>query len=152
MREIKFRGKRKNGPEILIGDLVRICNGGPCIFPSDDTLGLNSPDYYEIDPATMGQFTGKKDKDGTEIFEGDIFRIEESGDGDVEDQMFYVVIVWIQEWCTFGSLLLASEYQNYLAHGVEALDEPMFWTYTLEDTDSLKHFLCGNIHQNPELL
>lgn len=70
MREIKFKGKRKHGKEILIGDLVRICNGGPCIFPcNDDSFGLNSPDYYEIDPITLGQFTGLKDKTGKDIYE-----------------------------------------------------------------------------------
>jgi hypothetical protein len=48
--------------------------------------------------------------------------------------------------------LTTHEYQDYQSQGIEALDEPMFWTYTLEDTDSRKFFLCGNLHQNPELL
>lgn len=94
------------------------------------------------------QYTGLKDKNGKEIYEGDIFRIEE----DEEDLIFYVVVVWVQEWCMFATLRVDDEYQAYLNGGVKALDEPMFWTYTLEDTNSRKHYLCGNIYEHPELI
>jgi uncharacterized phage protein (TIGR01671 family) len=110
-------------------------------------LDKTSGDWVEF---RIMQWTGLHDKNGKEIYEGDIFRIEEEEDED--DRVFYVVITWVKEWCMFCSLLVESEYFDYLNDGIEALDEPMFWTYTLEDTNSSKHFLCGNVYQNPELI
>ena len=97
-------------------------------------------------PGNLMQYTGLKDKNKKDIYNGDIFRVEE------DEMMFYLVIVWIQEWCMFCTLRIDDEYPAYQMQGIEALDEPMFWTYTLEDTDSRKFFLCGNIYQNPDLL
>jgi len=48
MRTIQFKGVKKNGTEVFIGDLNHI-NGGLFIF-SDDR---NSPDHYEVDPLTV---------------------------------------------------------------------------------------------------
>ncbi len=107
---------------------------------------MDNGDWQE--PELM-QFTGLHDKNGKEIYEGDIFRLEESTDG--PDRVFYLVITWVQEWCMFCTLRV-DEYEAYLAEGIESLDEPMFWQYTLEGTNDRKYFLCGDIYRNPELL
>lgn len=101
---------------------------------------------FSYDPVM--QFTGLHDKHGKEVYESDIFRVEEDNP---EDMIYYLVIVWVQEWCMFCTLT-ANEYHAYQTEGIKALDEPMFWTYTLEDTNDRRFFLCGNIHSNPELL
>lgn len=140
MRELKFRAwdvsDKDKGPYML----------GP--YDLTDTIFSHS----EVRKMKLMQYVGLKDKNGKEIYEGDIFRIEESGQNGEPDEIFYVVITWIKEWCMFGSLIAKSEYQDYIDNGVKALDEPLFWTYTLEDTDSIKHFLCGNIYETPNLL
>lgn len=100
---------------------------------------------------TLSPFTGKKCVNGEEIYQGTIvFVEEEEGIDNPKDVRYYLVIVWIPEWCLFASLHL-DEYQKYLKDGAEALDESMFWTYTMEGSEEHFHY-AGNIHQNPELL
>jgi hypothetical protein len=74
MREIKFKGKRKHGDEILIGDLNQI-NGQVFIFARAEDIPFNSTDWFEVDPETVGQFTGLLDRFAKEIFEKDIVAI-----------------------------------------------------------------------------
>ena len=66
MREILFRGKKQNG-EWLHGDLVHY--GDKILIFSENAQ--NSPDYYEVNPETVGQFTGKHDINSKMIFEKD---------------------------------------------------------------------------------
>lgn len=66
MRETKFRGKCLDNGEWIEGDLLRM-NGHWFIFPDPAPKGI---DKYEVDPATVGEFTGLKDKNGTDVWEG----------------------------------------------------------------------------------
>ena len=83
-REILFRGKRVNNGEWVYGYLT-MCTDGSCYIATEIERNViryvkGKPSYvfncieYEVDPKTVGQYTGMEDKDENKIVEGDLYR------------------------------------------------------------------------------
>lgn len=74
MREILFRGKRKDNGEWVYGDLVHWW-GRHNTKP--DIQIYNNVQRFNVIPESVSEFTGLTDKNGKKIFEGDIVDIKD---------------------------------------------------------------------------
>jgi hypothetical protein len=120
MRKIKFRGKRVDNGEWVYGYYVE-AGHWQHIFNADK---FGSLDAYKVDPATVGQYTGKTVKTGP-VCQDDI--------GKSIDGLF--LIVWDEEKAAFM--------MQFLDGSGERLYLEEMW----EDSE-----IIGNIHDNPKLL
>ena len=135
MREIKFRGKTLSG-KWAYGDLVHFTNtqgiDASVIITEHQATGESDDfdyalcyarnEFKVVIPESVGQFTGLHDKNGKEIYEGDIVRYDMGGECEVS-------------YCIGG--------------GFAGFDlSPAFHNgHQLKDVE-----VIGNIHDNPELL
>lgn len=76
MREIKFKAKRLDNNSWVLGYFYEE-NGNTYIIENRQKESmLNRNVTYEVDPSTVCQFTGLKDCEGKEVWEGDIVEFE----------------------------------------------------------------------------
>lgn len=129
MRNTIFRGKRKDNGEWIVGYYCEMFNpatksGLPLLHIISDLLPFSA----EIDPETLGQFTGLRDRKGRAIFEGDILKCNRNK---------YI-----------EGVVVAEEWNCSCCDGV--------FGFAIQGDGDLRNFdicdIVGNIHDNPELL
>lgn len=120
LERIKYRAKDKFTRRWVYG------------FPRKTALGnwfIHSEDAtYPIIPETLGEYTGLKDKDYKEIYEGDIVKFYD----DIEDELIIGKVCYDTNFCSF---CVESKTR-------EDVSLDAFWGFTI----------IGNIHDNKNLL
>lgn len=133
-RVIKFRGK-DNGHWVY-GDYT---HGG--YFNPETGLEIRhiiSSDFlHDVDPNTIGQFTGLHDKNGKEIYEGDIVTMYRTPQHR-QKRVLTRHIVTCHRVCDWVFESLAKEVLGLIISGHS-------------DRDSYRFEIIGNIYDNPEL-
>lgn len=127
MREVKFRGKSVETGEWVYGSLVQEDGkawivGGISIEDAGGVFDFYATEWYEVIPETVGQYTGLKDMDREEIFEGAIGWDE---DGEVHGKIVFDEGEFLFEW------------ENMSDNLYECCGDIV---------------IVGNIYDNPELL
>lgn len=140
-REIKFRGKDIKTGEWLYVDLRNKESVTEAFIATIHRCNV------KINPITVGQFTGLLDKNGKEIYEGDIVRKKEIGGYGYE---YIGVVRYYKKDCRFGIDLTATDKfskRGLFTDGeVRENDGYCTITYTLE------YEVLGNVFDHPGLL
>lgn len=143
MREILFRGKRVENGEWVEGNYGERFDGEgivSCISkPTKETISGTL--CYDVDPSTVGQYTGLTDRNGDRIWKGDIVEFEDGATYSKIGNVIFYEGAFCIEYLFYG-------YKRY--HRIGQVDEEhdMGATFTI----SYKYKVIGNIHDNPELI
>ena len=143
MREIKFRGIDTESGKWIYGGYVLLKSGVNCILsgevshmPLPDSRKqsstyeeLNVLQLHAVKYKTVGEFTGLKDKNGKEIYEGDIWIGKYYCGNNPQELKAICVMKWDDAHAQF--------YWEDIIFGMP---------------DFIKPEVVGNIYENPELL
>ena len=138
MRPIIFRGKRLDNGEWVYGDLQI---GDDDHIPMIGTTGPTRwVDYIQVAENTIGQLTELRDKNGIDIWEGDIFKEDNSG--------IVRSVFWVPGGLAFEDNPVSFGYDHrapgYPYSSIAEMQNASWLSQCCE--------IIGNIHDTPDLL
>ena len=134
MREIIFRGKRKDNGEWVCGDLIHWW-GRHNTKP--DIQIYNNIQRFNVIPESVSEFTGLTDKNGKKIFEGDVVKYKNT-DGIKFNGVALTVI---------GKVVYNEKNASFAISGKDEIGAKHYDYFPIKNIE-----IVGNIHDNPELL
>lgn len=153
MREILFRGKRKTDNKWLYGfPYITRKNAVKINWYCSDFGSMRTD---EVDPETVGQYTGLTDKNGKKVFEGDIFKFSDE--------------IWENSYTSCGTEWDSWKVENYAVVGFDdersgfdfvkykfcenSVEADFHENHDIEFAEFISSLeVIGNIHDNPELM
>lgn len=112
MRQIKFKAKCLDNDEWVEGYFYKECDNTYIIENRQKESKLNRNLPYQVDPSTVCMFTGLRDRDGKEIWEGDIVR--DNYDLLCIDNLYEVVYIEEEGTFAFKSLDKVNNYEPFV--------------------------------------
>lgn len=148
MREILFRGKRLDNGEWAYGSLLQVEHDDgsftTAIFHKKDAGG-----DAEVAPSTVGQYTGLKDKNGVNIFEGDIVDLfGMKGKVVQECGAFGIAFMKTIDCDLLESKIPFNNSANFCFNDNFISLWEVFWNYEQDDNPLYEVEVIGNIHDN----
>lgn len=137
MRTIKFRGKSIYGEDWLYGSLVEIEKDRYAVIPPLNDIEIGkSIGMYEVYPDTAGQFTGLFDKNGKDIYEGDIISV---------NGKYPKLVKYIDDYACFCLANISDLNKKWMEPWQQVF--PGWWSDYKREIR-----VIGNIYDHPELI